>query len=199
MKKIDRREKGFTLLEAVLVIGIIFVISGIAIVQSFGSTENYVAGSAMDIVVSQLRVARGLAISQRRSVQVTFNQTTVPYSISYQIQPAPGSKEALGTLNTAVLPNSALFLMETGVPNTPMNFTLCGTNPICIGNVGGGPVYMQFSSTGQFTDNTGINVLNGTIFVGIPNQVTSARAITILGGTGRIREYVWTGSLGWAQ
>src|SRR5271170_6375199 len=121
MKKIDRREKGFTLLEAVLVIGIIFVISGIAIVQSFGSTENYVAGSAMDIVVSQLRVARGLAISQRRSVQVTFNQTTVPYSISYQIQPAPGSKEALGTLNTAVLPNSALFLMETGVPNTPMN------------------------------------------------------------------------------
>jgi hypothetical protein len=59
--------------------------------------------------------------------------------------------------------------------------------------VGGGPPIMKFRSTGSFTDSV-YSPLNGTIFVGVPNQAFTARAVTIFGGTGRVRPYTWTGS-----
>jgi prepilin-type N-terminal cleavage/methylation domain-containing protein len=199
MKKNIQRQQGFTLLETIVVIGIMCVITGIAIVQSFGSMETYKANSAMDIAVGQFRVAREIAITQRRNVQITFNQTTIPHSITYQVLPAPASTEQPGTPVTIPLPSSTQFVVEAGVPNTPMNFPLCSTNPICIGNVGGGPALMQFTSTGQFTDGTGINVLNGTLLIGMPSQPATARAVTIMGGTGRVRQYKYVGSNKWIQ
>ena len=68
----NNREKSFSLLEAVAVIGIMMILVGIAIVKSFGSAQTYAANSAMDTVVAQLRVARQLAITQRTNVQVFF-------------------------------------------------------------------------------------------------------------------------------
>jgi hypothetical protein len=166
---------------------------GMAVIQSFGSLESYRATSAMDVVTSQLRVARQLAISQRRDVQVTFNLAASPQTISYQIQPGFAG-DFTGPLVTIPLPQSTQFTQEAGVPDTPMGFGTCaGASGVCIANVSGGPPFMEFTSTGQFTDNTGINVLNGTIFVGINKQVTTARAVTIMGGTGRVREYTYIG------
>ena len=94
MRKTNRRELGFTLLECVVVMAIIIIISGMAITQSFGSIESYRANSAMDIVVSQLRVARQLAISQRRSVQITINLGSSPQTISYQMMASTGVEAA---------------------------------------------------------------------------------------------------------
>jgi prepilin-type N-terminal cleavage/methylation domain-containing protein len=199
MKKNVKRQLGFSLLETMIVIGIMCVIAGIAVVQSFGSMETYKANSAMDIVVGQLRVAREVAITQRRSVQITFNQATIPHSLTYQQLPAPGSTEQPGVAVTIPLPTVTQFTSETGVPNTPMNFPICSTNPICIGNVGGGPALMQFTSTGQFTDGTGITLLNGNIFIGVPGMPATARAVTIMGGTGRVRQYIYRGSNVWIQ
>jgi hypothetical protein len=59
---------------------------------------------------------------------------------------------------------------------------------------------MQFNPTGTFTDATGTNLLYGTVFIGIPNKVSTARAVTIMGGTGRVRAYNYEGgSLGWQE
>jgi len=42
--------------------------------------------------------------------------------------------------------------------------------------------------------------LNGTIFLGMNGQVSTARAVTIMGGTGRVRQYTWNGaSIGWRE
>jgi len=200
MRKTNRKEGGFTLLEIIVVVGIMMILMGMAVIQSFGSLETYKATSAMDVVTSQLRVARQLAISQRRDVQISFNLVGPTQSISYKILPG-----FLGDppqpIVTVPLPQQTSFVQEAGVPDTPMAFGTCGgASGVCIANVAGGPPFMEFTSTGQFTDNTGLNVLNGTIFVGLKGQVSTARAVTLMGGTGRVREYTYAaGATGWEE
>jgi type II secretory pathway pseudopilin PulG len=200
MKRKTNSQKGFTLLEAVAVIGIMFTLMAIAVVQSFGSMESYNVNSAQDVVVSQLRVARGVAIANRRDVQVFFNPNPgaglAPY-IAYQVLPAPGSNEQLGPLMSQVLPPGTQYMLENGVPDTPMAFG--NGAAIYIGNTSGGPATMEFTSVGQFTDGTGFNTLNGTVFLGVPGQPNSARAVTIMGGTGRVRPYTYIGNATWEE
>jgi hypothetical protein len=52
---------------------------------------------------------------------------------------------------------------------------------------------MKFSTTGSFIDG-GNTLVNGTVFMGIPGKPSTARAISILGATGRVREYHWDGA-----
>jgi len=52
---------------------------------------------------------------------------------------------------------------------------------------------MQFTTNGSFVD-SGNTLVNGTVFLGIPGNQSTARAVTILGGTGRVREYHWDGA-----
>jgi type II secretory pathway pseudopilin PulG len=192
MKIRHNREKGFSLLEAVVVIGIMMVLMGIAIIQSFGSSESYQVNSAMDVVVGQLRVARQLAISQRTNVQVFFVSSGTTQQVQYMVLAQPGTKEANGPLVSSSLPRQTTFMLTPGLPDTPMNFG--NQAAIYVGNVSGGPPFMEFTSTGQFTDQTGFNTLNGTLFIGIQGQQAStARAVTIMGGTGRVRPYSYTG------
>jgi len=207
MNQKSRTEQGFSLLESLIVIGIILVLSSITIFKSFGTMENYRANAGMDIVRSQLRVARGVAISQRRNVQITFNLAANPQSITYTVQAGSyaGSKEKNGTPVTMPLPNQVQFTTEAGEADTPMGFGVCGgkSGAICVGPpnnpVGGGPAIMGFNTMGQFTDSTYVNVLNGTVLLGIPNQPATARAVTIMGGTGRIRSYSFVGGTGSSQ
>jgi prepilin-type N-terminal cleavage/methylation domain-containing protein len=205
MKSRTKHQRGFTLLETLVAVGIIFTVAGILVVKSFGSMESYKANSAMDVVVSQLRVARQLAISQRRTVFVWVDTTftgAAPGSqhINYQIQPAPASAEVAGPLVRVSLPGQTQFLLPVGVPDTPMGFGTCSGNAVCIGNVNGGPPIMQFNSTGTFTDSTGLSPLNGTIFVSMVGQPLTTRAVTIMGGTGRVRPYTYLGtSGGWIE
>lgn len=196
MRRTKKQDNGFTLLESVVVLGIMMVMMSFAIFKSTSIMPNYKADAAQDVVVSALRQARQLAITERRDVQVWFDQgfsgPGLVQHINYQVvtilgdQPQP--QVSVG------LPIGTQFVLE-GVPDTPMGF---GANAaIYIGSngamVGGGPPIMKFRSTGSFTDSV-YSPLNGTIFVGVPNQAFTARAVTIFGGTGRVRPYSWTGS-----
>ncbi len=71
MKVTKKREQGFTLLEALIVVGIMAILMGITIIGSMGPMQNYKANAALDVVSSQLRVAREISITQRRDVQIT--------------------------------------------------------------------------------------------------------------------------------
>ena len=196
MRRTKKQDNGFTLLESVVVLGIMMVMMSFAIFKTTSIMPNYKADAAQDVVVSALRQARQLAITERRDVQVWFDQgfsgPGPVQHINYQVvtilgdQPQP--QVSVG------LPLGTQFVLE-GVPDTPMGF---GANAaIYIGSngamVGGGPPIMKFRSTGSFTDSV-YSPLNGTIFVGVPNQAFTARAVTIFGGTGRVRPYTWTGS-----
>jgi type II secretory pathway pseudopilin PulG len=189
MKKAKRAEQGFSLLETMVVAGILLTLVSFAIIQSFGSMESYRANAAMDVVIGQLRVARQLAISQRRNVKITFNTASSPLSVTYQVMPNPGDTYA-PTAVTIPLSPQVTFSGVAGEIDTPMGFGTCsGGFGVCIANVSGGPPSMYYTSVGHFTDATLVNPLNGTIFLAVPNQPSTARAVTIMGSTGRVRSY----------
>jgi hypothetical protein len=98
---------------------------------------------------------------------------------------------------TVPIENNIRFLTYSSEVDTPDGFGISGvTNGIEFGGVGGGPTSgMEFQSDGTFTDGNG-NLINGTVFLGANNMPASAGAVTVMGGTGRIRAYHGTGS-GW--
>jgi prepilin-type N-terminal cleavage/methylation domain-containing protein len=190
-------EKGFSLLETLIVVLIALIVLGMAVIGIQTSLGNYKADAAADVVSSQLRAARETAIVRRRWVQVTFNTVSVPPQITYTVIPLNG--EIAPPAATLPLSTGSQFYVFPGLPDTPMGFG--NTSPIYIGGVSGGPPFMYFSTTGAFVSNPNpFATINGTIFVGTPNQVNTARAVTILGATGRVRTYYWSGAAsGWRE
>jgi Tfp pilus assembly protein FimT len=180
-----KSEQGYSLLELITVMGMMAVIMAMAIISTSGLLPAFRANAAMDQVFGQLRAARAIAISQRREVQIQF---TNPNQIQLTRIEPNGATTNLGTI---ILEGKAAFTVFTGVPDTPMAFGNAAA--VYFGGISGGPPIMRFSSTGGFVD-AGSNPINGTVFVGIAGRNDTARAVTVLGATGRVRQYHWTGS-----
>jgi hypothetical protein len=89
-------------------------------------------------------------------------------------------------LNTVPLQGLMQFTVFPTLPNMPDGFG--NARAIDFESLAGGPRLMIFQSDGRFVDNAG-NVIKGTVFLGVPGDSTTARAMTVLGATGRIRAY----------
>jgi hypothetical protein len=58
---------------------------------------------------------------------------------------------------------------------------------------------MYFQNDGELVDGSTFQAINGTVFIGVSTlSNTSARAITVLGSTGRVRAWKFNGSA-WSQ
>jgi hypothetical protein len=135
--------------------------------------------------MAQMRAARETAISQRRNVQVEFLGNNQIRLTRFDL---PNGNTVL---RTVALNEPVKFMLLPGVPDTPEGFG----NGAAISF--GGTLLMVFQSNGTFVDAAG-QPLNGTAFLGIANDPTTARAVTILGATGRVHAYRWNGAA-WAQ
>ena len=188
-----KSQSGFSLVEALIVVAIIFILSAVALISTQQLLTNYKADAAASVVTTQLRAARQLAISRRHNVQITFTTTVAAPdfapSISYQQITSGLAGETVPAAVTVPLPPYSTFTLQTGQGDTPMGFG--NVSPVYIGGVSNGPPNMYFSTNGSFVAANA--PINGTFFVGTVNKPSSARAVTILGSTGRIRTYYWTG------
>src|SRR5438552_10400526 len=183
----NRSQRGFSLMEILIAVAIISIILGMTMLNYSTVLPNYKANSAMDQLLYQLRSARERAISHRREVQVQFvgtNQLTVTEIWLLGTAPPP---------TTVSFEGGAQYIILPGVPDLPAPFNFGNTAPVYFGGVSGGPPLMKFSTTGALVDG-GNTLVNGTVFMGIPGRPSTARAISILGATGRVREYHWDGS-----
>lgn len=214
-------EGGYTLVEFVIVAALICTLAAIAVFQLRPTWQDQQASAGMDQVKSALREARETAVAQRRTIIVKFVATAA----STACLPGAGILDCIElfqmvvsgsppTATQATNPYLALpiegnvqfatFAGETDVPS-PDNFVSSGSGisvptGIYFGNpvVANGPSSgMEFQSDGTFTDGNG-NAINGTVFLAVLNIANSARAVTILGNTGRIRAWKYTGR-GWFQ
>jgi prepilin-type N-terminal cleavage/methylation domain-containing protein len=190
--------RGFSMIELVVVIAISLVIAAIAIIQAQPALMQIHANNAKDEVQSALRQARETAISDRRDVQVEFlvNPPANPPGSYVRLTRIGGACCANTVILLMPISNTVIFTTFPGEPDSPDGFGNGGA--IFFGGlVGGPPAGMVYQSDGTFvTNGTGIPV-NGTVFLGVPGQPTTARAITVLGATGRVRSYHISGTTTW--
>jgi len=182
----SRNERGFSLVELTVVILISFILMAMAVLSIRGALPGMRADAAMNRVMGQLRTGRELSLAQRRFIRLQFignNQVRLQrIEVGGAIQAAPLD---------VVLENNVQFMQFPGLPDTPDAF---GNNTAV--DFGGTPTTL-WNSDGTFVDTKGLP-LNGTVFLAIPGQPSSARAVTILGSTGRVRAYRWNGRA-WAD
>jgi hypothetical protein len=192
------------MVELVTVVGITFVLAGMAIMSTTSTTANSKANSAMFQIISQLRTAREMAVTMRRNVLVTF---TAPNEIQIAVQTLPS--EAPATVIAPVflndgVPGGNTFYPYPGLPDTPMGFGNGNTSGLNFSPASGGTsgLAIMFSTSGSLVGTTGgsgystvgnNNPVNASIFIGMAGQPNTARAVTVMGATGRVRSYTWTG------
>jgi type II secretory pathway pseudopilin PulG len=207
------RERGTSMVEVAVVVALIAIVLAYAVINTSTTVPNYKASIAMNSVYSTLRSARQIAISQHRNVIVAF--TSDPTNQYDEIVLSFNDRFGTSTIGTYPWEGGARF-HTFGLPDTPMQFcTSMGSNctcgsgdAICFNGTPGGPKIMEFTPTGAFVDGTTLGenpsaALNGTVYLGILPQGTgvapaqwvyTARAVTVLGATGRVRQYRWDGT-----
>lgn len=79
------RQRGFSMVELCVVIGLIMVISAMAIFAYLPALQDANFDSAMRQMIDQLRQAREYSIANRRYVQVTFPTVVVAGVTQYQV------------------------------------------------------------------------------------------------------------------
>jgi prepilin-type N-terminal cleavage/methylation domain-containing protein len=175
-----RDERGYSLVELMLAVAIIGLLSGMVMFSIGNTRPGLQADGAMRVMMSQLNAARETAISQRRLVEVSFtNQSWV--RVTRRNLPN-------GTTVLADVPfeGGVQFGLVAGVADTPDGFG--NLQPVNFGAA----LTVMFNTEGMLVDNGGLPV-NGSIFVLLPNQPNSLRAVTVLGATGRVRGFRWNG------
>jgi len=178
-------QRGYSLLEALAALAVIAVVTGITVLSTQTMLPNAKANSATDQLLYQLRSARETAIAHRCEVQVQFTGTNILTLTQIWVTGVPPAPV------TTNLQGSMQYTLE-GLPDLPGPYNFGNAGAIEFEGIVGGPPLMKFTTNGSFIDAGGTYV-NGTVFLGVPGNTGTARAISILGATGRVREYHWTG------
>jgi Tfp pilus assembly protein FimT len=175
---------GYSAVEMMMTLALISLLGGMAVVQISQSVAPMKADGGMRVVLSQLNTARQLAISQRKYMRVTFVGNN---QIGILREDAPAATTTV--ISTVLFEGGVQMVLVTGVPDTPDLFGKATAVDF------GTATEVKFGPDGTLVNQSGAT-LNGTVFVASPGVVRSARAVTVLGSTGRVRGYKWDG-LAW--
>jgi prepilin-type N-terminal cleavage/methylation domain-containing protein len=174
-------EAGYNLTELMVVVALAGILTGTAVIQ-IGTTRAALNGDgAMRTLMAQMNTARELAITQRRNMRLVFDANNRVQLIREEV-PGP----TLTTLSSTLLEGGLQYQLIAGLPDTPDAFGNASAVQF------GAATELTFQPDGTFVDQSG-GSLNGTVFLAIPGQKMSARAVTVLGSTGRVRGYRWDG------
>jgi type IV fimbrial biogenesis protein FimT len=202
-----RPDRGFSLVELMIVIALGMIVMGLAIggVPALLKTSRADGGQAE--LASAVRSAREQSISNRRNVQITFGTnsitvTRVEYCPSTCTTGGSGTWSSYSgcsstcTQNTTVtrtvyLEGRAEFRLGTGLPDTPDGFGNATATAL------GSNTPAMFTTDGSFINSNG-DVLNGSLFIAVPGDSLSARALTIFGATGALHLWRWDGRV-WVE
>lgn len=172
-------QAGFSLIEMLIAVTIIVVATSTAIAVTTSILPGIRADSQGRRVIALMQYGRDLAISNRRNVEIRFdddlNTTTLVLMDAGVEKP----------VQTLYFEYEAEFRQMPSLGDTPEGYGAAGTIDF------GDSTRIIFEPEGSVIDETGLPV-NGTVFLGIHDQLQAARAITLTGTTGRARMYRWS-------
>ena len=181
-----RKEAGFTLLEAMIVVAIILIMAGVAIFQIAPSLRGAKSQTALETALGIMRRYHEAAVDQRRIYQVVFTQ---PGSIQINVEAFDANGNvSWNPVETYNLPNETQFICITGIPTaSPPDGLGHGINAIdfMVDN-GGGYNIVVFQKDGRATDTLG-RLNNGVVYIAQPGNLNSSKALSVLGATGRVK------------
>ena len=181
----QRRMRGFSLIEMMAVLGIIIIVSSMSIITLQPVLKSTRVANAYNLTLSAMRQAHDLAVAQRQTIYINFNNTPVPNVITI-------TNGGDGTvLYTYTLPADVSFVTVAGIPTgagQPPDGFGNGSNAIDFdqGVGGGDKTTIYFYPDGSAKDINGYTN-NGVIYVARSSELYSSRAITLWGLTGRLR------------
>ncbi|MGH9353365.1 MAG: pilus assembly FimT family protein [Terriglobia bacterium] len=178
-----RSEAGVSLIEILMTVVVFAIVSGMAAAIMMNVLPTVHADSSMEMVVSTLQQAHQAAISQRRNFLVTFIGTN---EIKVQREELPPGSGTLTTVSDNILGNGVTYKLVTGAPDTPDGFG----NSFAITFASKEIVFM---SDGTAVNTSG-QIMNGTVFMAIGTNPATARAVTVMGATSRVKGYRYNGS-----
>ena len=126
-------------------------------------------------------------------MRITFDTVNNQVTITREDTPTTTT-----TLSTMMFEGNAQITLTAGLPDTPDAFGNSAAtsfyNPTngTFGSLTNTTTVAKFAPDGTLVDWNGV-LTNGTIFTAVPALGPSARAVTILGSTGRVRGYRWDG------
>lgn len=175
-----RSEQGFSLIEAAVVFTILAIVSALVMRGYSSLLPQLRSDTAEQMLLTRMRSVRDLALTQRIDYQVSF-----PSPTTLQVYQIKGGSQLVDTLT---LPYNFRFMLFPGEPDTPDGFG----NSSAIDLNGGKDTSLIFLGDGSVVDADG-NPVNGSLFIGLPGNSSTAHAVTILGATGRMRGYRYDG------
>ncbi len=197
------RQAGFSMLELLVVIAIVLVMMASALFQVMPALQNARVESGFQMALAQVRRARQRAIDERRIYRLSF---VVPRTIQLDLVTIdPGGNRTYTFVESIAIANELQFATVPGIPtgsnNTPDGL---GTGSAAIdfgADYGGGQTTVFFQPDGRALDSAN-RVNSGVLYIARPGDLMSSRAVSVLGGTGRIKGWHLVrsnGSLGWRQ
>lgn len=179
-------EQGFTLLEAVVVLGLVMVGLALVIPVTMQMVANARGDSAQTVVRTFIEGARNRAVAERRNIELVFIEPNRMELV--RIEVPSGDRTTVATM---MLEGREEFELFSSLPDTEEGY---GEEDV-VNMTGEAPA--MFTSDGSLIDSAG-DITNLNVYIGEPGRIDSARAITITGITGLLRSWKWRGST-WQQ
>jgi prepilin-type N-terminal cleavage/methylation domain-containing protein len=186
-------EGGFSLIELIVVVGILLVATGFSVANLIPAIRNSRADAAMQTTLTQVRRARQSAIDERRVYVVTF---VLPATVQTQRIELDGTVTQVSTVPVS---SDLSFQVVSGIPTSPATPDGFGSGGVAIDLNSGNQI--RFQPDGSAQDAGGVLLAGGVVYVARTGDLTSSRAVSVFGATGRIRgwklEQESGGTLAW--
>ncbi len=216
----QRQARGFSLLEMMIVVALTITVSVVAVMSLVPVMNQQRVNNAYNTTMAAMRLARDSAVSQRTSYSVTFSNTVTPNTIvvapTVVFTNGNGTNEDMPTA-TYQLPPGVTFLAQSALATTSPTPDGYGNGTAAIdfgypspGTGSGGQTVLYFCPDGSSQNSAGAgncsgmnNWSGGVVYIAQSSNVTSSRALTVWGGTGRIHGWrlysIGTNSYKWVR
>ena len=177
--------RGFTIIEMLIVIAIGLTVTAMAYVLLQNSLNSTKSDSALQMALGQIRQVHERAIDERHVYRLTF---TAPRTIQIDRIDFAGALTTPIFIGKTDLPQDISFAIVSGTPasNTPNGLGSATTAIDLSVNNSTGINQVYFQADGRVLDSLN-RVADGIVYMSRSGDITSTRAVTVFGATGRVK------------